>query len=163
MANDDPSAVPAGDPAAIDSDRTPHAKPREMVRFQQVEMAGPLPPASEFGKYEQILKGAAERILAMAEKEQQHRHTLTEKHSLIAIEARADESQHVKRGQVFGLIVSLSAIGAGALTSIIASIHGSVAGAIAGGIVGAGGLASVILAFLGKRSETARAKKDDAA
>ncbi len=126
-------------------------------------MSGPLPPASEFGKYEQILPGAAERILAMAEKEQQHRHALTEKHTHVAIEARAEESQHVRRGQVFGLIVSLTAIVAGAATSIIASVQGSVAGAIAGGIVGAGGLASVILAFLGKRSETARAKKDDAA
>lgn len=38
--------------------------------------AGPLPVSSEFAGYEQTLPGAAERILAMAEKEQSHRHEI---------------------------------------------------------------------------------------
>lgn len=36
--------------------------------------SGPLPSPRSFGQYEDILPGAADRILSMAEKEQQHRH-----------------------------------------------------------------------------------------
>ncbi len=37
---------------------------------------GPLPVAAEFGEYEHVLPGSAERLLAMAESEQRHRHGL---------------------------------------------------------------------------------------
>lgn len=36
--------------------------------------SGPLPPPEALAKYDQIVPGAAERILQMAEKEMQHRH-----------------------------------------------------------------------------------------
>lgn len=36
--------------------------------------SGPLPAPDTYGHYEQVLPGSAERILAMAEKEQDHRH-----------------------------------------------------------------------------------------
>lgn len=35
--------------------------------------SGPLPPASELARYEQVLPGAADRIIAMAEKQLTHR------------------------------------------------------------------------------------------
>ncbi|MHB8129171.1 MAG: DUF2335 domain-containing protein [Mobilitalea sp.] len=35
---------------------------------------GPLPPASEFERYERVCPGAADRILSMAENEEAHRH-----------------------------------------------------------------------------------------
>ncbi|MDD2745159.1 MAG: DUF2335 domain-containing protein [Candidatus Gracilibacteria bacterium] len=35
--------------------------------------SGPIPPASEFEKYELVLSGAADRILAMTEKQSAHR------------------------------------------------------------------------------------------
>lgn len=35
--------------------------------------AGPLPPASEFAAYERTLPSSAERILRMAERQQEHR------------------------------------------------------------------------------------------
>ncbi len=40
---------------------------------------GPLPPASEFKKYGEILPDAPDRILAMAEEEQAHRHDMNKK------------------------------------------------------------------------------------
>ena len=43
------------------------------VRRQMVSYEGPLPPSAEFGRYNEILPGAAERILAMAEREQEAR------------------------------------------------------------------------------------------
>ena len=36
------------------------------------EYSGPIPPASELAKYNNIVPNAAERILVMAEKNQQH-------------------------------------------------------------------------------------------
>ena len=48
----------------------------EHVRVAAVEAAsfsGPLPPPSIYGEYERTLPGSAERILVMAEKEQNHR------------------------------------------------------------------------------------------
>ncbi len=164
MPNDNIPASVSGEPATpITPEQQIDAKSAKVMRFQHLEMVGPLPPASEFGKYDQILPGAAERILLMAEKEQQHRHTLTERHTAIASEARNDESRHVERGQHYGLVVSMTAIILGSITMIVGIVYGSVAGAITGGVVGTGGLASVILAFLGKRSETTKATEDESA
>jgi uncharacterized membrane protein len=39
-----------------------------------VQHRGPIPPPEQFGGYEKILPGSADRILKMAEKEQDHRH-----------------------------------------------------------------------------------------
>ena len=44
-----------------------------VVRQSHFSYAGPLPPASEFKKYEEALPGAADRILSMSEKEQEER------------------------------------------------------------------------------------------
>lgn len=44
-----------------------------VVAMQQ-HYSGPLPPAQEFKAYGDVLPSAPERILAMAEKEQGHRH-----------------------------------------------------------------------------------------
>ncbi|MDR1100263.1 MAG: DUF2335 domain-containing protein [Treponema sp.] len=38
--------------------------------------SGPLPTSREFQGYEQVLPGAADRILAIAEKESEHRHDI---------------------------------------------------------------------------------------
>lgn len=47
------------------------------VLHQQMSTSGPLPVASEFAGYENALHGAADRILAMAEKEASERHLQT--------------------------------------------------------------------------------------
>jgi uncharacterized membrane protein len=64
---------------------------------------GPLPPSGEFARYEQVLPGAADRILAIAEKEAEHR--------------RANQDQLVDasikysgRGQIFALVIAVLAI-----------------------------------------------------
>jgi len=46
---------------------------------QSLMYIGPLPPSKEFGNYEQTLPGAANRILAMAEQEAEHRRKNEEK------------------------------------------------------------------------------------
>lgn len=62
-------------------------------RHQQVIMAqqfrsGPLPASQELEHYNQIVPGAAERIIAMAEGEQGHRHKVEGRHSVQRIVAQ---------------------------------------------------------------------------
>ena len=50
------------------------AVPHERNGLIQVQhYSGPLPPAVEFEKYEKVLKGSADRILKLAENQNQHR------------------------------------------------------------------------------------------
>ncbi len=48
---------------------------QELVERYRIEQTfiGPLPPPGDFAKYDQVIPGAANRILSMAEKEQQIR------------------------------------------------------------------------------------------
>lgn len=64
---------------------------------------GPLPPPSLFGQYDQILPGSADRILALAEKEQSHR----QKWESDALSAQKSD---VRRGQWMGFGLSVFAL-----------------------------------------------------
>lgn len=61
---------------------------------------GPLPPPALFEHYEKALPGSADRILRMAENEQTHRHDWEK----IALDSQRGDT---KRGQIFGLIISV--------------------------------------------------------
>lgn len=67
---------------------------------------GPIPNASELKKYEEVLPGAADRILLMAEKQAEHR----QKIETSAIKSNIENS---KRGQLFAFVISLIVIGVG--------------------------------------------------
>jgi hypothetical protein len=66
--------------------------------------SGPIPPPEALARYEEIQPGAADRIIKMAEKQQEHRMSLETK----AIGGQIDQS---KRGQIFGFIAILLCIG----------------------------------------------------
>ena len=78
---------------------------------------GPLPQPSDFAQYEEVLSGAAERLLTMAEKEQAHRHELEE------IDTKHDHRQERKglrwggtltlAGMICALVALLAVLGAG--------------------------------------------------
>ncbi len=51
----------------------PQSRPSQIVATRQ-EVSGPLPVSSEFAGYEAAFKGAADRILTMAEREATERH-----------------------------------------------------------------------------------------
>lgn len=77
------------------------------VRVQRTELyAGPLPPPDILAKFEQILPGAADRILKQAEAQTEHR---------IEIEKKVVSADIIKSylGLVFGFILGLSGIGGG--------------------------------------------------
>lgn len=99
--------------------------------LQAAAFSGPLPPPSMYEQYEAVLGGSAERILSMAEKEQQHRIDWEGK----ALESASGET---KRGQWLGFLVVIICLGSTVFLS--ARGHEWVAAVIAGscavGLVG---------------------------
>ena len=141
------SDAPPPDPSDPPANQAATEAPEQGEVVHAAMFQGPLPPAAEFARYDEVTPGAGERILSMAEAEQRHRHELEERKLKAADEDQKASRVQVKRGQWFGLIVSVSAIIGGTVIATISSVYGSTAGAIMGGIVGSGGLASVIVAF----------------
>lgn len=79
---------------------------------RQVSYSGPVPPPQFMREFNEIIPGAAERILAMAEAQTSHR---------IAIEAKAVNSGNMRAtlGTCFGFIIGMTALiigGAGMFT-----------------------------------------------
>jgi hypothetical protein len=54
----------------------PNASKQQMVSVSHLITQGPLPNPEILDRYEQILTGAADRIMAMAEDEARHRHEM---------------------------------------------------------------------------------------
>lgn len=73
------------------------------IHQQNVVIPGPIPSAEALNKYNQVLPGAADRILSMAEKQQDHRHQLE------AVAVRSRERKGFL-GQIFGFVVAMTAI-----------------------------------------------------
>lgn len=71
--------------------------------LQARQFSGPLPPPEILEHYNQILPGAAERIIRMAEQQGEHRRSLEK----TAIEANATAE---KRGPILGFILAMTAL-----------------------------------------------------
>lgn len=71
-----------------------------VVKESMVAFSGPIPPPDQFEQYERVLPGSADRILQMAEKQQEHRMAIEK-------EAISKSLNHNKRGQTFGFIAML--------------------------------------------------------
>jgi uncharacterized membrane protein len=67
-----PTVKPAGSPGyrVVDGAQASLDPLAQRTVMAMRSMSGPLPSGTEFDKYEQVLPGAADRILTMAEKEQ---------------------------------------------------------------------------------------------
>jgi uncharacterized membrane protein len=68
-----------------------------------VSYQGPLPTSREFGGYEQVLPGAADRILTITEKEAERRRENQDKLVNASI-------KYSGRGQIFAFIISILAL-----------------------------------------------------
>jgi uncharacterized membrane protein len=77
------------------SNKSPPPRQELAVSYQ-----GPLPASSEFAGYERALPGAADRILAITEKEAEHRRVNQERLVNASI-------KYSGRGQVFALFISV--------------------------------------------------------
>jgi uncharacterized membrane protein len=75
-----------------------------LISHRVARFAGPLPPPGVLKEYDSVQPGFAERIVAMAEREQSHRHGLEKRGLSGAINAE-------RFGQVFAFLLSLLLIG----------------------------------------------------
>ena len=96
----DPEAVLADSPAEV----------RAVFQMMQRHHSGPLPPAEEFEKYENVCPGAADRILSMAEKSLEHRLSMDVRLLDENITEHREEEFFAKRGQNFSFILMLALI-----------------------------------------------------
>lgn len=71
-----------------------------VVKESMVAFSGPIPPPEQFEQYETILPGSADRILKMAEKQQDHRIEIEK-------EAISKSLRFNHRGQSFGFFAML--------------------------------------------------------
>jgi uncharacterized membrane protein len=95
---------------------------------QQASFSGPLPPPQTLAAYDQTCPGAAERILAMAERQAAHRQGLEK----MALHANVINE---RIGTCLGFLITLVAIGAGmwmlangAEAAGVSTIIGAIAG-----------------------------------
>lgn len=112
----------------------------------QSQFIGPIPPPDILKSYESNIPGSAERLIRMAEKEQDHRHEMQSK----LINGQLNNTQRFyderKRGQIFGLTIGLVGIISG---SILAFNDKQIAGSFIG-TAGIGGIVSVFVIGRGK-------------
>jgi len=109
---------------------------------QMTSWQGPLPPSAELERYNQIVAGGAERLIAMAEKQAEHRMQL-ENH------VAREQMKQSGRGQIFALVIGL----AGILSAAVVGSLGHTAVAIA---LATGSLGTLAVTFIvGKSRERA--------
>lgn len=95
---------------------------------------GPLPPPQTLGEYDNIVPGAAERIIAMAENQSDHRQKL----EMIAVKGGSRDSL---LGLIFGLTIGLSTVGG----AVLCILNGHTIG---GSVLGGSGLAGLVGVFV---------------
>lgn len=119
-------------PARKTQNITPQKQPG--VTIQEHQYSGPVPPPEILSGFEQIVPGAAERILAMAEENGKHQREMEKAAITLA-------SDTVRRGQTYGLIIGILAF----ITCIVALWFGSEGTAMTIGGVTIVGLVTVFV------------------
>jgi len=114
------------------------SKKRQVGQVIAAEYCAPIPPASEFEKYEITLTGAANRILGMAETQSLHRQKDENRKSINNI-----IQSYI--GLILGFIIVIACI----FASCYLAINGK---EITAGIIGGGTIVSLAIVFvLGKK------------
>jgi uncharacterized membrane protein len=105
-------------------------KNKQVEQYEQATFSGPMPPPALLEGYELLIPGAAERILLLAEIDAKHQQTM----ELAALNAAVNE---VRRGQVFGFTIGLTALAAAMLALYLGSptVAGIIGGATVVGLV----------------------------
>ena len=128
---------------------SPNSSTKYIQQQQHVTIrSAPLPPPEELIKYNEVIENGAERILKMAELQQQHRMKLEEK----VISTQLKESL---RGQIFGFLIGMSGI----IGSLLIANNGF---ETAGSIIGGTSLVGLVSVFvLGKRNQKKNLEQKD--
>ena len=122
------------------------------------EFSGPIPPPSIIKGHEDVLPGAADRIISMAEEQSRHRRNMEKK----MIDS---ESRDSLLGILFAFVLGIGCIVASIVIVIKVPEN---AGAISGAIIGVTGIGSIIATFIkstrgtfGKESRNAETTKKE--
>lgn len=102
------------------------------------EFSGPIPPPNIIAGYEEVVPGAADRIIQMAEKQAAHRQSIEQ------MEAKV-EARDSLLGILFAFILGIGSIVA--CIVVVLTVREN-AGAIAGSLLGVTGIGSIVTAFL---------------
>ena len=104
---------------------------------QAASYSGPLPPPSMYREYEEVLPGAADRILTMAEKDQDGRQKWEQ-------QALDNADRGLWRGQCYGFIIALVSVSA----SVYLAAQGHGATLAVAVLLGGGGIAGLLGSFI---------------
>lgn len=118
--------------------------------------SGPLPHPDILRKYDMACPGAADRLLSYVELEANHRRQLELSALTAEIRAAKRDSLEAKRGQVFALVITLSALGLGAAAAMTGH-------EVAGTMLGVGGIGGIVATFLGQRNRAEAPQEKPAA
>ena len=124
------------------------------VVVAQQHHSGPLPSPDTLARYEQLMPGLADRIVQMAEREQEHAITAQQKALESDIRAREATLRLQNRGQSFALTVVFVSLGVAVVLALMG--HDGPAAAIGGVMLG-----GVAAAFLGARFISPAGKKTE--
>jgi uncharacterized membrane protein len=124
--------------------------PTTSFQVTAAKFSGPLPPPTILEAYNQIIPNGAERIMAMAERNQSHRHDIENR--VVNGNLRAQP-----RGQWFAFTISLVAIGGG----IGLAAYGMDAIAITSILTGLGTPVGLFIYAQESKKRELRAKADD--
>ncbi|NJL82048.1 MAG: DUF2335 domain-containing protein [Chloroflexaceae bacterium] len=115
--------------------------PPSVQKVESLSFVGPIPPPALLEQYNRVQPDAANRIIAMAEREEEHRHKMQEKLINAEIADRRQGRSEKRVGQIFGFSIGTIAIVAG---SIVAVMGAQVPGTFIG-LSGVTGLVSVFV------------------
>jgi len=99
-----------GEKANVDEVSEEISRVISLVFQKQQVFSGPLPPPKHLAEYEKIVPGAAERIILMAEREQEHIHKLEDEQQEMSQKIVSADIKSSKRGEWFGFIIGVLGI-----------------------------------------------------
>jgi uncharacterized membrane protein len=152
-----PPTSPKSRSATTERHKEASTASQKTIAHQRVaqSFSGPLPPPEVLARYDKLHPGFAERILTMAEREQDHRHQC--ERGALSQEIRNHEArnQEAFRGQLFGLTIGSLAIISGSITAALGAQW-------PGGFIGGGGVIGLVAVFiLGHRKQSNEHHSDE--
>ncbi len=136
--------IERGKPQRVEGQAASQERVSEQVISQEYHQ-GPIPPASEMARYEEIQPGFADRVFALTERSLEAE--IEDRKEVRAITANASvaNADAVRRGQNYALITSA----AGLASSLVALMLGS---PMVAGILGGTTLTVIVASFLGVKT-----------
>ena len=113
-----------------DSNGSPEDVAEQQMLIEASAWSGPLPKPDILRQYNEILPGAADRILKMAEEQQKHHHNQDRLQLDMYLTALRSDSRRSNLGLAAGLLVTLMGLGGGIF--LVYAGHDAAGAAIAG-------------------------------